>query len=112
MGCDYYIDKNLHLYDYNDAEISYINVEHERGYYWFDSLLDEDDDEYEAKYAEHIKQTLEPSAEPIVIYSNNKFNKFSSENKYKTIIETELKLYNKTLNDVKEVKKVETRYER
>lgn len=29
MGCDYYIDKDLQIYDYNDIEISYINVEHE-----------------------------------------------------------------------------------
>ena len=70
MGCDYYIDKNLHIYDYNDNEITHINVEHERGYYWFVSLLDEDEDGYDKEYAEYIKDQLTPSMKPIIIYSN------------------------------------------
>jgi len=49
---------------------------------------------------------------PIVIYSNNTFNKLSSENKYKKIIEEEIKLFNKTWNDVSKIIKVENRYER
>ena len=112
MGCDYYIDKDLHIYDYNDIEISYINVEHERGYYWFISTLDEDEDGYDAEYAEYIKQKLEPIMKPIVIYSNNTFNKLSFENKYKQIIENEINIFNLTLNDVKKIIKVENRYER
>ena len=77
MGCDYYIDKNLHLYDYNNEEISYINVEHEKGYYWFTSVLDEDEDEYDDEFAQYIKYKLTPIMKPIVIYSNNTFNKLS-----------------------------------
>ena len=49
---------------------------------------------------------------PIVIYSNNTFNKISSENKYKKIIEDDLKFFNKTLNDVNKIIKIENRYER
>ena len=112
MGCDYYIDKNLHIYDYNDKEISYINIEHERGYYWFMSVLDEDEDEYDAELVQYIKDRLTPSMKPIVIYSNNTFNKLSSENKYKKIIEDDIKLFNKTLNDVKKILKIEDRYDR
>jgi len=112
MGCDYYIDKNLHIYDYNDKEISYINIEHERGYYWFMSVLDEDEDEYHAELAQYIKDTLTPSMKPILIYSNNTFNKLSFENKYKKIIEDEIKMFNKTLNDVTKILKIEDRYER
>jgi hypothetical protein len=112
MGCDYYIDKNLHIYDYNDREISCINVEHERGYYWFISILDEDEDGYDAEIMEYEKQTLEPRMKPIIIYSNNTFNKLSFENKYKERIETDIKRFNKTLNDVDKIIKVENRYER
>ena len=111
MGCDYYIDKDLHIYDYNDREISYINVEHERGY-WSISSLDEDEDGYDEEIIQYKKQHLEPSMNPIVIYSNNTFNKLSFENKYKKIIETDLEIFNKTLNDVYKIIKLENRYER
>jgi hypothetical protein len=49
---------------------------------------------------------------PIVIYSNITFNKLSFENKYKKIIENEINVFNKTLNDVNKVIKIENRYER
>jgi len=112
MGCDYYIDKNLNIYDYNDKIISYINLEHERGYYWFTSLLDEDEDGYDIELKQYKKDKLTPNMKPIVIYSNNKFNKLSFENKYKKIIDNELKIFNKTLNDVNKILKIEDRYER
>jgi len=112
MGCDYYIDKNLHIYDYNDKEISYINVDHEKGYYWFISLLDEDEDEYDVEFAQYKERQLKPIMRPITIYSNNSFNKISFENKYKQIIENDIKRFNKTLNDVNKIIKIENRYER
>jgi hypothetical protein len=112
MGCDYYIDKNLHIYDQNDKEISYINLEHEKGYYGFFSVLDEDEDGYDEERADYIKEELKSSIKPIVIYTNNTFYKSTFENKYKKVIEDELKIYNKTLNDVKKILKIEHRYER
>jgi hypothetical protein len=112
MGCDYYIDKDLHIYYYNDTEISYINLEHEMGYYWFISTLDEDEDGYHDELTQYKKQILEPSMKPIIIYSNNTFNKLSFENKYKQFIETGIKIFNKTLNDVNKIIKIENRYER
>ena len=112
MGCDFYIDKDLHIYDYDDREISCSNLEHKRGYYWFISILDEDKDGYDAELIQYKKQALEPNMKPIVIYSNNTFNKLSFENKYKEIIEDHIKRFNKTLNDVNKVIKIENIYER
>ena len=37
---------------------------------------------------------------PIIIYNNNTFNKISFENKYRNVVENELKCFNKTWNDV------------
>jgi chromosomal replication initiation ATPase DnaA len=74
--------------------------------------LDEDEDGYDEEYALYIKEKLEPSMKPIVIYSNNSFNKLSFENKYKEIIENELKFLNKTWNHINNIIKVENRYER
>lgn len=112
MGCDYYIDKDLRIYDYNNREFSYINLEHTKGYYWFGSSFDEDDDRHEKEFEIYKKQVLEPRMNPIVIYSNNTFHKLSFEDKYKKIIEAEIKMFNKTLNDVNKIVKIENRYER
>jgi len=112
MGCDYYIDKDLEIYDYNDKIFSSINLEHERGYYWFSEAVDEDEDGYDTEYAEYIERKLQPSMKPIVIYSDKSFNKLSFENKYRKLIEDELKTFNKTLHDVQKIIKIEHRYER
>ena len=112
MGCDYYIDKDLNIYYHNDESFSSINLQHEKGYYWFESTLDEDEDGYESERKEYIKKTLEPYMKPISIYSNNTFNKLQFENKYKKIIEDELNILNKTWNDINKVIKIESRYER
>jgi hypothetical protein len=47
MGCDYYIDKDLHIYDHN------INIQQEKGYYYFFSLLDEDEDDYANEFDQY-----------------------------------------------------------
>ena len=112
MGCDYYIDKDLYIYYYNDKIFSTINLEHERGYYWFMSILDEDEEGYDTELSQYIKHKLEPSMKPITIYENTTFNKVSFENKYKKIIENELIIRNKTWVDVNKILKIENRYER
>jgi hypothetical protein len=112
MGCDYYIDKDLHICNHNNITFSYISLEHERGYYWFSSVLDEDEEEYDIELSEYIKNTLKPSMKPIVIYSNNTFSKLSYENKYKKLIDYDLNLNNKTWNDINRIIKIENRYER
>jgi len=112
MGCDYYIDKNLNIYDYDNNILSYINLEHKKGYYWFVSILDEDEDDYDNEYKNYIKDELKPQLEPITIYSNNNFTKLSFEKKYKTVIEHEIEKYNKTISDINKIIKIEVRYER
>jgi hypothetical protein len=49
---------------------------------------------------------------PIILYSNNTFSKLSFENKYKSIVDNDLKIINKTWNDVNKIIKIENRYER
>ena len=108
MGCDYYIDKSLYIYDYQDIILSYINLEKTRGYYWYCK----DEDELDYDYAAYIKEILEPSMEPIIIYINKSFTKLSFEKKYEKQIEYELKICNKTWDDVNKIIKKEERYER
>jgi len=91
---------------------SWINLEHEKGYYWFSAAADEDEEGYDTEYTEYIKRKLQPSMKPIVIYSNNTFNKLSFENKYKKTVENELKIVRKTWNDVNKIIKIEDRHER
>lgn len=107
MGCDYYIDKSLCVYDYHDITISYILLEtRNKGYIYYNKDEDEDDYDYEA----YKQKILESTMEPIIIYSNNTFTKLSFENKYKELIEFELKSRNKTWDDVNKVAKEELRY--
>ena len=74
--------------------MSYINLEHERGYYRYFIVLDKDENDTEI--AQYIKNKLTPNMKPVVIYSNNTFNKLSFEHKYKKIIDNDLMLLNKT----------------
>lgn len=110
MGCDYYIDKDLHIYFYNKNDYFLINLEHERGYF-YEYPYDPDEEDYEQIMNEMIKEQLQPRMKPIVIYSNNTFTKPHFENKYKTMIESVINndLY-KDWDDVKEIIKVEDRY--
>jgi hypothetical protein len=82
MGCDYYIDKTLYIYYNNDISLSYINLEHDRGYYLNYFLSDEDIDE---DYDKYRKRILELSMKPIIIFINNTFSKLSFEKNYKKL---------------------------
>lgn len=108
MGCDYYIDKSLYIYDYQDTTLSYINLEKNRGYYWY--CKDEDEPDYD--FDTYRKEILEPSMEPILIYTNNTFTKLSFEKKYEKLIEDELRTINKSWENVNKIIKKEERYER
>jgi len=108
MGCDYYIDKSLYIYNYKDNLLSYINLEKIKGYYWYD--IDEDDPDYD--FEAYEEETLKPSMEPILIYINNTFSKLSFKQKYEKLIEYELKICNKTWEDVNKIIKKEERYKR
>lgn len=105
MSCDYYIDQDLHIYDYNNLIFSYINLKDERAHYKFNSKLDDDN---EVSY--HMKQTLKLVIKPVIIYSNNSFTQLYFENKYKQIIQNDLIQSNKTWKDINKIMKVEHRH--
>jgi len=106
MGCDYYITKVLRIY-FGDHYLSFV-IERENGYYF--SIYDEDEEDYETKIEEYIKECLTPKMEPIIIY-DNKFNK-TYETKYKSFVEDLLKDCGKHFSDVTKIIKVEVRYDR
>jgi HD superfamily phosphohydrolase len=110
MGCDYYILKLLHIY-YSETDYVELELTRERGYY-DDLQFDEDADDYDEKVSEHIREMLTPKTEPIVIYINNRFNKLSCAEKYKTIIETEINQRDKKWCEITKIIKVEERQER
>jgi len=110
MGCDYYILKLLRIY-YNDNDYLEIEINREKGYY-NDIDVDEDADDYDEKVCEYMEEVLKPTTEPIVIYSNNNFNKLSCQSKYESLVTSEINKNNKTWNEIKKIIKVEERYER
>jgi hypothetical protein len=109
MGCDYYIDKSLYFYDFENIQFTFIHLERDRGYYSY--YKDEDEPNYDFDYQLYKLKTLTPSMEPIVIYSNYSFSNLSFEQKYKKLIEHELNNCNKKWNDINIIIKKEERTE-
>ena len=64
------------------------------------------------KINDYIKDCLIPKMKPIIIYSNNSFNKVNSETKYKILIENEINNYGKKWCEITKIIKVEDRFER
>jgi hypothetical protein len=109
MGCDYYIIKLLQIY-YNDEDYLDIELERERGdYYW---EYDEDEDDYDEKVAAYKKDILTPRMQPIMIYNDGAFKKPMFETKYETLVKDELTKYGKNWTEITRIVKVEQRYER
>jgi hypothetical protein len=114
MVCDYYIVKNLRLYFQNIVPLLYIQVEYFKEDFY--SGLDEDEHDYEEKYEEYIKYILTPEMKPIIIYENNKFINSRLENKYMSVIQERINIYNNSnetcigFNDIIDIIKIETRY--
>ena len=109
MGCDYYIIKLLQIY-YNDKDYLDIELERERGdYYW---EYDEDEDDYKEKVAAYKKDVLTPRMQPIIIYTACAFKKPIFETKYATLVNDELTKYGKNWAEITRIVKVEQRYER
>jgi hypothetical protein len=104
MGCDYYILKILHIY-YNDND--YLEVELDKIRCYYEDMYDEDEEDYEEKMNEYIKNTLTPRMKPIIIY-NNRANQWN-EIKYKTLVENEINKHGKTWNEIIKIIKVEVR---
>jgi hypothetical protein len=110
MGCDYYIVKSLYIY-YTDNTKTSIEVERDRGYYYYDDM-DEDEIDYETKLEEYVQKLLTPKMKPILLYSNNGFVKTTYADKYKNLIEYEILKNDKNWEDIVKIIKVESRYER
>jgi hypothetical protein len=111
MGCDYYIVKVLHVY-YQDGDFE-IEVERQRRYFDYENEnFDEDEDNYEEKLAEYKRGVLTPCIPPITIYANKAFNKELTEYKYKELVEAELSNRSIEWSALKQIIKVELRYER
>jgi hypothetical protein len=111
MGCDYYIDKNLEIYFDGKSYCSLIRLEHNSGYF-YDINGDSDEEDYEKKEKESINEQLKPKMKPIVIYSEGKFMSSSFEIKYKILITDKLSRENKKWEDIRQIVKRESRYER
>lgn len=111
MGYDYYISKYLYIKYKDDKNTSFIELERE-GSYFYEPNIDEDDENYEKIMEENIKEQLKSKMEPIIIYKNDKFSTVNLENKYKNLIENELKDKKKNLEDILKITKNEMRYER
>ena len=112
MGCDYYISKVLRVY-YNTIEYLSIEIDRKKGY--FSDIIwdeDEDDEEYDRKQEEYLKDVLTPKTKPIIIYNEGAFNKSNTETKYKSIIEERLNICGKKWSDIIKIIKVEVRFER
>lgn len=111
MGCDYYIEKSLEIYYFNEKIYSMITLERDKGYYYYPDI-DEDDENYEKIIAKTTKDQLRPTMEPIIIYENSIFKNDKLEDKYKSMIDEELKRKKKEWKDIKKIMKVESRWER
>jgi chromosomal replication initiation ATPase DnaA len=85
-------------------------VESDWKFFYFVPMLDSDQDGYNKEYDEYIKYKLTPHMQPIIIYINDTFVKPAFENKYKQLVEDNIKEYNKTWNDITKIMKVEERY--
>ena len=113
MGCDYFIDKDLYIY-YKNNKVTFINIDHEKGYF-YEIDIDVDEEQYDKKYDECIREQLKPRMKPIIIYKNNNFINSNLETKYKKLIEDSInnKILNKNIwEDIIKIVKKESRYER
>lgn len=110
MGCDYYMDKDLYIYFHNTHRYIFINLEHNRRYF-YEINIDSDDEDYEKKQEESETEQLMPSMKPILIFMNDTFSKPIFEEKYKELILQNLPK-DKTWEDILKIVKKESRYER
>lgn len=97
MGCDFYI--YIHLEIEHLGGVFYIEIPVKRGYYgeltggYYDDDFEDYEhikEEYQKLYLEMIKLDLTPYP-PVVIYENDAFISSHFEQKYREIIERELK---------------------
>ena len=118
MGCDYYIEQNLCI-TYNDNSCYYINLDKKRGYYsdtdiYDDFIMNTTIENSNLTEREKNKQYhLTPKTEPFTIYNNHAFTSIDVSNKYKAMLEFEMRHHDYNAWDsIKDITIVEERYER
>lgn len=106
MNYDYCITQKIYIY-YNDNKFSVFDLS--KDYRYYNLHYDEDKDDYEEKMLDYKQLILRPQTVPVVLFENNKFNKFLSEKKYKTLIEKNITNSGKTFQNVVQIIKCEER---
>jgi len=105
MGCDFYIYTYLYVYFENKLSNIPILLNSEKCYFYVS------DNASEQEYEEEVERQLTPH-EPILIYSNNTFEKPNYEIKYKEIIQKRLNKIDKNWENISNIQIIETRIER
>lgn len=114
MGCDYYIVKALEITLKEEKYPLMVDLECDYGYFG-DFSLDEDSPDYDKqleKWEEYKLEQLKSVMLPIVIYEEDTFMNSKLEQKYSLLIEEELFLNKRSWNEVKQIVKIEYRYEK
>jgi len=92
LNMNYYIDKNLHIHYNNDSIFSSINLKNSKSNYYPEKYIDFD---------------YSPSMKLIILYRNNAFINSDFEEKFKNLIDSEIKKKNKNWHDIKVIIKLE-----
>jgi len=105
MGCDFYIYTYLYVYFENKKSNIPIQLTCEKSFFYDSSYISEQE------YEEGIERQLTPR-NPILIFSNNKFENSTFEIKYKEIIQIQLNKIDKNWENISIIEIVEKRIER
>lgn len=114
MGCDYYIVKALEIILKDEKYPLTVELERDYGYFG-DFSMDEDSPDYDKqleKWEEYKLERLKSVMLPIVIYEEDVFMNAKLEQKYRFLVEEELFLNKRSWKEVKQIVKIEYRYER
>lgn len=98
MGCDYYIIKQLevrHINDDDEEEVSYIELERDRCYFYDEPDSQDSDDStdsesYNTQFHRKYDKYLEVTYQPRILFQNNKWKSEKVQDKYEDIIRNEI----------------------
>jgi hypothetical protein len=104
MGCDYYIDTFLCIYCNSDTKPINLDLNHQKGYFFFP------DDLIEEEYKKEKKAIFESEIKPIIIYSNNDFSNSDYKDMYIHLINYKIMGFGKCWDDIKTITKNTDKY--
>lgn len=98
MGCDYYIIKQLevkHINDDDEEEVSYIELERERCYFYDEPDSQDSDDStdsesYNSRFNRKYSKYLEVNYQPRILFQNGKWKNEKVQDKYEDVIRGEI----------------------